>query len=612
MATGSDRRLAQQGAAGVAVRAIELAMPYDGRIGFRARFTGERFVRTFGKIVVAVAVVAGGVLAAFHLAPAGAPFHGNWKLILLPPSEEITLCLLKIGDDAAKPTIEVLDELEFAAASADEARVEDNVLRFRLRTKRGPYQIAVALPTDGAPPPQLLGCFRNRGPFELMRLERTSLKELDAKKTRKRAPGGPSLQAALEANDPRQAEQGVRLVLEKYGDQPVSQAAALALLQLQLLNKASLDDVKATSERALAVAAPYGREIELQAALQLAHILANVPAERGGQLALDHARRAEQLLLKSDPPPIAVAVLKTLAKALRANNRAEEAKAAADRVADLDAKLDEEFRKNAVPFRPELPAGRRGGSDRVVLCELFTGAQCGPCVAADVAFDAALQVYKPSQAIFLQYHVHIPRVDPLTSPACDARLKYYGEAIGGTPTYLLDGKAVEQEIGGPAEAGESSYGELRNALDQAMNTSAEAQLKLTARRMGDTIALDADVANLRKPGPRTFLRFALTEELVHYAASNGQRLHHHIVRAMPGGPTGFALPEKSAKQSVTADLAAVRLELQEYLTTVDRRKPFPDDERPLELKHLKAVAFIQDDTTKDVLQATQVDVPEAQ
>ena len=54
------------------------------------------------------------------------------------------------------------------------------------------------------------------------------------------------------------------------------------------------------------------------------------------------------------------------------------------------------------------------------------------------------------------------------------------------------------------------------------------------------------------------LRFVLIEEMVRYAAPNGQRLHHHVVRDFPGGVNGFALPEKTAKKTVTVGLNQLR------------------------------------------------------
>jgi hypothetical protein len=53
----------------------------------------------------------------------------------------------------------------------------------------------------------------------------------------------------------------------------------------------------------------------------------------------------------------------------------------------------------------------------------------------------------------------------------------------------------------------------------------------------------------------------------------------------------------------------VRQQLEAYLTLNPARQPFPDDDLPLELQEFKAVAFVQDDATKEVLQAAQVDVP---
>jgi hypothetical protein len=77
---------------------------------------------------------------------------------------------------------------------------------------------------------------------------------------------------------------------------------------------------------------------------------------------------------------------------------------------------------------------------------------------------------------------------------------------------------------------------------------------------------------------------------------------------MPGGPQGFALKDKSLKQSVTVDLDEVRKELTKYLDDFAKETPFPNAQRPLELKNLRVVAFLQNDATREVLQAVQVDV----
>jgi len=77
---------------------------------------------------------------------------------------------------------------------------------------------------------------------------------------------------------------------------------------------------------------------------------------------------------------------------------------------------------------------------------------------------------------------------------------------------------------------------------------------------------------------------------------------------MPGGAAGFPLKEKAAKQSASVNLSELRQSLTTYLDEYGKAHAFPNSRRPLDLKNLRVVAFIQDDQTKEVLQAAQVDV----
>src|SRR5205807_9525450 len=110
----------------------------------------------------------------------------------------------------------------------------------------------------------------------------------------------------------------------------------------------------------------------------------------------------------------------------------------------------------------------------------------------------------------------------------------------GTPTALVDGKATEP-LGGLAEHGKERYETLRKLIDADLEKPARAGLKVQVRRKGDRLDLRAEVEGLKKPGDNVRLRFVLVEDVVHYAGGNGQRFHHHVVRALPGGARGFAL-----------------------------------------------------------------------
>jgi hypothetical protein len=56
------------------------------------------------------------------------------------------------------------------------------------------------------------------------------------------------------------------------------------------------------------------------------------------------------------------------------------------------------------------------------------------------------------------------------------------------------------------------------------------------------------------------------------------------------------------------NLDDLKKKLVKYLDNFAETRPFPYTERPLDFKHLKVVALVQDDETKEILQVTQVDV----
>src|SRR5262245_31462852 len=260
------------------------------------------------------------------------------------------------------------------------------------------------------------------------------------------------------------------------------------------------------------------------------------------------------------------------------------------------------------PFKSDTFEGRKGKSERAVLVELFTGAECPPCVAADVAFDALEKTYKPTDVVLLQYHLHVPGPDPLTNPDTVNRMKYYAKYVEGTPTMLFNGKPGAPG-GGPLQAGRKKYAEYREVIEPMLEKDAGAKIELTATRKEKDISIKANVSDLAKVGENVRLKLFLVEDHVRYTGGNALRYHHGVVRAMPGGVKGFALPKKTAEQTVTVNLDDLRLKINDYLDDCAKNEgEFPKPDRPLELKNLRVVALVQDDDTNDVLQAAQVDV----
>jgi hypothetical protein len=329
----------------------------------------------------------------------------------------------------------------------------------------------------------------------------------------------------------------------------------------------------------------------------------------GAILELEAARKALSALPEHTPAEQRVRTLKRLQTALRKTATTpelkEELQALDSRVASLDQALDREYLATMPPFTSEKFAGRKSKSARTVVMELFTGAQCGHCPAADLGFDGLKQTYGSAEVVLLQYHLHIPRPDPLVNPDAVARAAYY--EVHSTPSTVFNGEKAAGG-GGPRDHSETKYRAYRQVIDPLLEKGPEATIHLSAKRQGNQIAIEAQVAEVAAPGKNTRLRFALVEERIHYVGSNGIRFHHQVVRAMPGGVQGIALEEKSSRHTVMVNLDELRQKLIEYLDEYAKEHPFSDSDRPLELKNLHVVALVQNDDSGAVLQARQMEV----
>jgi hypothetical protein len=353
-------------------------------------------------------------------------------------------------------------------------------------------------------------------------------------------------------------------------------------------------DIRAWAEKASRSAELYGPAFQRDILSQVAQLIAAEPGFE--KIGLQYAQRAERMLDPKDPPGTQKRILEALAAVLEKAGKEEDAKEVMARVMKLD------FRVKVTPFK-----GRKKKSERVVLVELFTGAQCPPCVAADLAFDAVMKTYKPADVVLLQYHTHIPGPDPLANADTLARMSFYEDSVKGMPTILFNGKAGA-EGGGDTDDAPEKYEEYQTAINPLLEKDAEGAIKLSASRKGDKIKITAEVSGLARTGDDVRLRLALTEDEVAYKGGNGISRHHHVVRHMPGGEGGTVMKKKDGKFTFEVDVADVRKKLEKYLKDFEAKRPFPGKERPLQMKALKVVAFVQDDKSLEVLQAAQADV----
>ncbi len=499
---------------------------------------------------------------------------GKWKVNVALEGAPTTLWLAQFSQKDNTWTGEILassDSLrgdDASAAKISGIRVKDGLLTYSIKMPQVRLEMEVRLGDDNN---KLLGTAMINGRLTPVQMERTMLASLDSFEVNK--------EIVATRTD------GMEVV-----------PAAINLVGKAGFMKAKPEEVRSWTDKALKSAEPYGPRWQRQVLLRLVELLND--QDGMAQVALPYARRAERLMTPKDRLPVQQKTLELLAAALDRAGKGAEAKEVQTRLGKLDLSV-----------RTEPYAGRTSKSNRVVLVELFTGAECPPCVAADLAFDALEKTFKPTEVVLLQYHEHIPGPDPLANATTAERMKYYqeafGRAVGGTPSMIFNGEPTAGG-GGPKSAAQDKYDQYCEVIKPLLEKDSRAQIKLTATHKDDKIDIKAEVSDLKDTGESVRLRFVLVEEKVDYTGGNRLPAHHCVVRAMPGGAKGFALKDKTAKQNVTVNLADLKKELTKYLDDFCKEQSVELKERPMEFKNLRVVALVQDDNTREVLQAVEV------
>lgn len=267
-----------------------------------------------------------------------------------------------------------------------------------------------------------------------------------------------------------------------------------------------------------------------------------------------------------------------------------------ERMAEL---IDQARASASAPLPPDA-------THRTVLVELFTGTECPPCVAADLATAALRETYSPSQVIVLQYHQHIPGPDPLCNQDAEDRFVYYEGQ--GTPTVIVDGVDAPA-AGGVLQHVARVYGALREAVDRRLTVPSAITISASAETIDDVIHVKASVSGLREDQlDKVRLRLALVEDSVKYTASNGVREHHGVVRELLGGARGTGAKAGQLNYSVSLPRAELKQHLVDYLTQFEIGRNVNFAEKPLVLQPLSLVAWVQDDSTREVLQALSIPI----
>jgi hypothetical protein len=275
---------------------------------------------------------------------------------------------------------------------------------------------------------------------------------------------------------------------------------------------------------------------------------------------------------------------------------------------DFDVYLDKVYTESMPKGKGKRVEPRSKQDDnRVVLCELFTGADCGPCVAADVAFAQLIKNYAPSELVALEYHEHIPHPDALANSDTEQRFQFYFPERGGTPTFTISGKPVQ--AGGYLHQAEDVYSAVRAQIDLMLLRRTTVKIQLKAEPKEGTVAVTADANGSFAATDPVRMRLVLAEEHVPLRGSNGIREHDMVVRTMLGGPAGVELKDGKLHYEGKVDLKAIKQQLDDYLRAFEEAQKTTFATKPLDLTRLRLVAFVQNDQTKEVYQAAMIPFP---
>lgn len=267
----------------------------------------------------------------------------------------------------------------------------------------------------------------------------------------------------------------------------------------------------------------------------------------------------------------------------------------------FDAFLDETYEEVAFYFLPEeKPETSLSANRRIPLLELFTGAMCPPCVAGDLAVGGVEQTFPAPEAIVVRYHQHIPGPDPLTNSVGENRFSYYGGR--GTPALYINGDTWES-VGGYLVHAERHYANLMPYVADLLSQPSYIKIDLNAKAEGESIAITAKASELSDSRTNLKLRLLLVEPLIHYEAPNGIRLHEMVVRDSPGGLAGKAAEGASVSVETSVNVAELKTKLEKQLSAFEENRGYTFETKPLDMNSFRVIAFIQDDSSKEILQS---------
>lgn len=229
-----------------------------------------------------------------------------------------------------------------------------------------------------------------------------------------------------------------------------------------------------------------------------------------------------------------------------------------------------------------LTASSFAQSQRMVLAEESTSSTCGPCASQNPAFDALLQA-NADIVTAIKYHVWWPAPgnDPmyLHNPVDNAaRTNYYG--INSVPRAVMEGSYYN---GQPASVSQNMLNNLA-----AVPSPFEIQIQQEISPNEDSIYLTTLIKATEDVSGNMVAHVVVIEKHIGFSSppgTNGEKDFYNVMKKLLPSKSGTTMPSSMSAGDYIILQNAWKLE------------------NVYDINELGAVAFVQDNTSKDVHQA---------
>jgi hypothetical protein len=214
-----------------------------------------------------------------------------------------------------------------------------------------------------------------------------------------------------------------------------------------------------------------------------------------------------------------------------------------------------------------------------VLAEIYTNAGCVNCPEANHSIDLLYEAF-PENFTAIRYHVFwTDPFDPMNlyNPTeVEDRRVFSGNSYEA-PKIYMNGEVVNY----------ADYSGLVSSVSQNISAGADVHIwKPTYMESADSLFIDYKVENFSTPLSDVLIYSVLTQDSIYYEGTNGEKIHMQVMRDI----TSSVISELSSEVIMSHSL---------------KRVPHTEDTDKLNL-----VLFVQDMSSRDILQVTDYSVSE--